>query len=165
MDDRTERIRIIVEVGVKGERLDRALAARTPQLSRSRLQALIRDGQVTISGRTIVEPRHPVNSGDAILIEVPPPTPAVPSAQDIALDILHEDNAIIVVNKPAGLVVHPGAGRPDGTLVNALLAHCGETLSGIGGVQRPGIVHRLDKQTSGVLVVAKSDAAHRDLSA
>ncbi len=148
-----------------GQRLDRALAAQLPEFSRSRLQALIRDGQVAIGGRTIVEPRHPVNSGDRVRLLVPPPRPAAPQPQPIPLDILHEDDQIIVIDKPAGLVVHPGGGTRDGTLVNALLAHCRGTLSGIGGIERPGIVHRLDKDTSGVMVVAKTDAAHRDLSA
>lgn len=163
--DRIEEMQVTIGAGVAGERLDRALAAAVPALSRSRLQALIRAGQVAVGGRTIVEPRHPVNSGDPVALRVPPPEPAAPVAQAIPIDVLYEDDSLIVVNKPAGMVVHPGAGSRDGTLVNALLHHCRDSLSGIGGVERPGIVHRLDKDTSGVIVVAKTDAAHRDLSA
>jgi 23S rRNA pseudouridine1911/1915/1917 synthase len=114
---------------------------------------------------TIRDPSHRVNAGDTITVSVPPAEPAEPAAQAIALNILYEDDAIIVIDKPAGLVVHPAPGHRDGTLVNALLAHCGASLSGIGGVKRPGIVHRLDKDTSGVMVVAKTDRAHAALSA
>ncbi|MEJ8574125.1 RluA family pseudouridine synthase [Microbaculum marinum] len=146
------------------DRLDRALALSLPGFSRSRLQALIRTGQVTVGGRTIVEPKYRVNAGDEIRLTVPPPEPAKPAPQDIALSVVHEDDDLIVIDKPAGIVVHPGAGTPDGTLVNALLHHCAGSLSGIGGVERPGIVHRLDKDTSGLLVVAKTDAAHRSLA-
>ncbi len=145
-------------------RLDRVLAARVPALSRSRLKALILAGQVTISGRTIRDPAAGVNSGDVVTITLPPPEPAKPKAEAIPLDIIYEDDALIVIDKPAGLVVHPAAGHASGTLVNALIAHCGDSLSGIGGVKRPGIVHRLDKDTSGLLVVAKTDKAHRALS-
>lgn len=149
----------------EGDRLDRVLAGLLPQYSRSRLQALIRAGNVTVGGRTIVEPRHRVNAGTDIVVEVPPPEPAVPAAQDIPLDIVYEDDQVVVIDKPAGLVVHPGAGTPDGTLVNALLRHCAGSLSEIGGVERPGIVHRLDKDTSGLIVAAKTDAAHKSLAA
>lgn len=148
-----------------GKRLDAVLAAHLSDFSRNRLQALIRAGHVHVGDRKIVEPKHRVNEGDQLSVEVPEPEAAEPLPQNIPLDILHEDSDVIVVNKPAGLVVHPGAGNPDGTLVNALLHHCGESLSGIGGVKRPGIVHRLDKDTSGVLVVAKNDAAHQGLAA
>jgi 23S rRNA pseudouridine1911/1915/1917 synthase len=147
-----------------GQRLDRVLAAGT-ELSRTRLKALILDGAVAIGTRTIRDPGHRVNAGDHIAVEVPPPEPAEPAAEPIPLDIVFEDDAIIVIDKPAGLVVHPAAGHAAGTLVNALIAHCGDSLSGIGGVKRPGIVHRLDKDTTGLMVVAKSDVAHQALAA
>jgi 23S rRNA pseudouridine1911/1915/1917 synthase len=147
-----------------GARLDRVLAARIPALSRSRLKALILDGRVTIGGVTIRDPGHRVNSGDVVAVDVPEPAPGVPAGENIPLNIVFEDGALIVIDKPKGLVVHPAAGHASGTLVNALIAHCGDSLSGIGGVKRPGIVHRLDKDTSGVMVVAKTDAAHRALS-
>jgi 23S rRNA pseudouridine1911/1915/1917 synthase len=147
-----------------GGRLDRVLAARIPALSRSRLKALILDGQVTVAARTIRDPATPVNSGDTVSVTLPPPEPAAPAAETIPLTIVYEDDDLIVIDKPAGLVVHPAAGHSSGTLVNALIAHCGDSLSGIGGVKRPGIVHRLDKDTSGLMVVAKNDRAHRALS-
>jgi 23S rRNA pseudouridine1911/1915/1917 synthase len=147
-----------------GLRLDRVLGAHVADLSRARLQALIRQGRVTRDGRTIEEPGHRVKPGERYVVLVPPPQAAEPVAEAIDLAIVHEDGDLIVVDKPAGLVVHPAPGHAGGTLVNALIAHCGESLSGIGGVRRPGIVHRLDKDTSGLLVVAKSDAAHRGLS-
>src|SRR5438874_133702 len=148
----------------RGWRLDHFLAANLPQLSRSRLQALIAEGRVTLTGETIGDPNKRVKPGDLIAITIPPPTPATPQPQHIPLTIVYEDGDLIVIEKPAGLVVHPAAGNLDGTLVNALLAHCGDTLSGIGGVARPGIVHRIDKDTSGLLVVAKSDVAHEGLA-
>lgn len=154
----------LVAAAETGARLDKVLADVFPDLSRSRLQDLIRDGHVSVAGRPVTKPRHPLAAGDAIRIEIPPPTPSVAAAQDIPLDILHEDEHLIVLNKPAGLVVHPAAGNADGTLVNALLHHCRGQLSGIGGVERPGIVHRLDKETSGCLVAAKTDAAHQELA-
>ena len=147
-----------------GERLDRVLAAHIKELSRSRLKALILAGHVAISGRTICDPSHRVNAGDAIAVAVPAAEPAAPGAEDIPLSVVFEDDDIIVIDKPRGLVVHPAAGNPSGTLVNALLAHCGASLSGIGGVRRPGIVHRLDKDTTGLMVVAKNDRAHRALA-
>jgi 23S rRNA pseudouridine1911/1915/1917 synthase len=147
-----------------GGRLDRVLAARVPALSRSRLKALILDGQVAVAARTVRDPAASVNSGDSITVTLPPPEPAKPEGEDIPLDIVHEDDALIVIDKPKGLVVHPAAGHATGTLVNALIAHCGDSLSGIGGVKRPGIVHRLDKDTTGLMVVAKTDRAHRALS-
>ncbi|MCV0394245.1 MAG: RluA family pseudouridine synthase [Rhizobiaceae bacterium] len=149
-----------------GSRLDIFLAAAlAPGLSRSRVQQLIRDGRVMVDGRTAGEAKTKLLGGETIRVEMPEPEPAAPRGEDIALSVLFEDQHLIVIDKPAGLVVHPGAGNPTGTLVNALIAHCGDSLSGIGGVRRPGIVHRLDKDTSGVMVVAKTDAAHRALSA
>ena len=161
-DGTTETVTIAAEEA--GLRLDRVLAARIPALSRSRLKALILDGQVAVAGRTIRDPAASVNSGDAITVRLPPPAPAEPEGENIPLTIVYEDDALIVIDKPPGLVVHPAAGHASGTLVNALIAHCGDSLSGIGGVKRPGIVHRLDKDTSGLLVVAKTDKAHRALS-
>jgi 23S rRNA pseudouridine1911/1915/1917 synthase len=155
---------VVVGSGEAGERLDRVLAARTA-LSRSRLKALILDGAVAIGPRTIRDPGYRVNAGETVTVDVPPPEPAEPAAERIALSVVFEDKDIIVIDKPAGLVVHPAAGHASGTLVNALIAHCGDSLSGIGGVKRPGIVHRLDKDTSGLMVVAKNDAAHQSLAA
>lgn len=126
---------------------------------------MIRDGAVSVAGRHILDPNHRVNAGDRIELVAPPPEPARPVPEDIPLDIVHEDDDLIVIDKPVGMVVHPGAGVPSGTLVNALLHHCASSLSGIGGVARPGIVHRLDKDTSGLLVAAKTDVAHRHLAA
>lgn len=148
-----------------GARLDRALAAAFPDLSRSRLKALIQDGRVSIDGAPVNDPAARVPEGALARIRVPDPAPARPRPRAIPLDIRYEDAALVVIAKPAGLVVHPAAGHEDDTLVNALLAHCGDTLSGIGGVKRPGIVHRIDKDTSGLLVVAKTDAAHQSLAA
>ncbi|WP_269931323.1 RluA family pseudouridine synthase [Aminobacter sp. HY435] len=148
-----------------GLRLDQWLAARlAPDLSRSRVQALIKQGAVSIGGKTVAEAKRKLAMGDEVAIDMPEAEPAEPQGEDIPLDILFEDDELIVINKPAGLVVHPGAGNWTGTLVNALIHHCGESLSGIGGVKRPGIVHRLDKETSGVMVVAKTDRAHKALS-
>lgn len=147
-----------------GERLDRWLAAAAPDLSRNRIKALVLEGRVAIEGRTVSEPSCRIKPGTSVVLTLPPPTPAVPEAQAIPLDIVYEDEQLLVVDKPAGMVVHPAPGSPDRTLVNALIAHCGDSLTGIGGVQRPGIVHRIDKDTSGLLVVAKSDAAHEGLA-
>jgi 23S rRNA pseudouridine1911/1915/1917 synthase len=147
-----------------GSRLDRFLAERASDFSRSRLKQLLLEGEVRVGARTIKDPAYRVKSGDLIVLHVPPPKPAKPVAQKIPLNIVYEDSQLIVIDKPAGLVVHPAAGNEDGTLVNALIAHCGKSLSGIGGEKRPGIVHRLDKDTSGLLVVAKNDKAHRALS-
>jgi 23S rRNA pseudouridine1911/1915/1917 synthase len=146
-------------------RLDRLLAAHVVELSRTRLKALIEAGAVAVDGRTIRDPGHRVNSGAAILVDIPAPAPAKPAPEPLALDVVYEDADIIVIDKPKGLVVHPAAGHWTGTLVNALVAHCGESLSGIGGERRPGIVHRLDKDTTGLMVVAKNDRAHRALAA
>jgi 23S rRNA pseudouridine1911/1915/1917 synthase len=158
-----ETHRLQVPAGAEPERLDRFLAGRLPDLSRSRISALIRDGNATIDGATATDPAHKVRPGAVIALLVPPAMEAVPQPQAIALSVIYEDESLIVINKPAGLVVHPAPGNPDRTLVNALLAHCGASLSGIGGVRRPGIVHRLDKDTSGLMVAAKTDAAHRGL--
>ena len=148
----------------QGVRLDRFLAASLPELSRSRVRELIKNGRVLGSAGTIKEPDYRVKPAESFSVLVPEAAPGEPQGEAIPLDVLHEDDALIVIDKPAGLVVHPAAGNWTGTLVNALIAHCGESLSGIGGVKRPGIVHRLDKDTSGVMVVAKTDAAHRGLA-
>jgi 23S rRNA pseudouridine1911/1915/1917 synthase len=161
----TDRNSILhVTAAQKGERLDRTLA-QASDLSRSRLKNLILAGAVTVGQCTIRDPGHRVNAGDAISVTIPPDAPAEPQGEDIPLAIVHEDDALIVIDKPKGLVVHPAAGNQSGTLVNALIAHCGASLSGIGGVKRPGIVHRLDKDTTGLMVIAKTDKAHRALSA
>ena len=146
-----------------GERLDKALAAGVPDLSRARIQALMADGAVSLDGVILTDPAARARVG-VYRIAVPPPAPAAPSPEAIPLVVLFEDADLIVVDKPAGMAAHPAPGTASGTLVNALLAHCGASLSGIGGVARPGIVHRLDKDTSGVMVAAKSDAAHQGLS-
>src|SRR6478735_3796796 len=154
----------LVSAEQSGQRLDRVLAAGSA-LSRTRLKALILNGAVTIGGRTIRDPGYRVNAGESVAVAVPEPEPAEPGAESIPLKIVFEDDEIIVIDKPAGLVVHPAAGHATGTLVNALIAHCGDSLSGIGGVKRPGIVHRLDKDTTGLMVVAKTDLAHQALAA
>ncbi len=165
MPDPLEKLAFRVEPEAAGARLDAFLAGQAAGLSRSRLKALIKDGRVTLDGRVLDDPNARLMAGAEIAVLVSPPEPAKPEGEAIPLKILFEDADIIVIDKPPGLVVHPGAGNHSGTLVNALIAHCGESLSGIGGVKRPGIVHRLDKDTSGVLVVAKNDAAHLALSA
>ena len=147
-----------------GWRLDRALAAALPTLSRERLKALIRSGALTKDDGLLRDPALKVRGDEALRLTIPEPTPAHNQAQDIPLTIAFEDDHLLVVDKPAGLVVHPAAGNLDGTLVNALLHHCDGSLSGIGGVARPGIVHRIDKDTSGLLVVAKTDVAHEGLA-
>ncbi|RQP18081.1 MAG: RluA family pseudouridine synthase, partial [Brucella intermedia] len=148
-----------------GKRLDQWLAAALgPDLSRSRVQSLIAEGHVTIDGVPARETKQKLREGMTIAVVLPEPEPAEPIAENIPLDILYEDDDLIVINKPAGLVVHPGNGNWTGTLVNALIYHCGDSLSGIGRIRRPGIVHRLDKDTSGVMVVAKNDLSHRHLS-
>ena len=162
-----------LEVTVAGDegsiRLDRVLAVRLAEMSRSRLKALILAGQVSINSVTvgsapIRDPAYHVSAGDTITIDLPQAVAAEPAGEDIALDIVYEDDDLIVIDKPKGLVVHPAAGHETGTLVNALIAHCGVSLSGIGGVKRPGIVHRLDKDTTGLMVVAKNDRAHKSLT-
>jgi len=157
----TDAVEIIVEEST-GDRLDAYLAARLPDLSRSRIQALIREQFILVSGKP-AKPRDSVKTGDSITIALPEAVPLDAEPQEIPLDILYEDDDLVVLDKAPGMVVHPAPGNPDGTLVNALLHHCKGKLSGIGGVERPGIVHRLDKDTSGCLVVAKSDAAHQSL--
>jgi 23S rRNA pseudouridine1911/1915/1917 synthase len=156
---------VTIEAGSTGQRLDTCLAAALPQLSRARLQQLMRQGHVRDAAGPIAEPSRRVKPGEAIEVTIPPAAQASPEPQALALDILFEDEHLIVLVKPAGLVVHPAPGHDDGTLVNALLAHCGDSLSGIGGVRRPGIVHRIDREVSGVLVVAKHDRAHIGLAA
>ena len=147
-----------------GQRLDVFLSRALSDLSRSRLKALILDGRLSRGGQTIADPAYRVKPGERFDLVLPEVRPATPEGQAIALSVVFEDDALIVINKPAGLVVHPAPGNPDHTLVNALIAHCGTSLSGIGGVRRPGIVHRLDKDTSGLLVAAKTDAAHHGLA-
>jgi len=159
---RSENQRVEIRVNAPGERLDAYLAARLPELSRSRIQALIREQFIVVNGQP-AKPRDTVKAGDRIAIAVPEAVPLDAAPQDLPLDILFEDDDLVVLNKAPGMVVHPAPGNPDGTLVNALLHHCKGQLSGIGGVERPGIVHRLDKDTSGCLVIAKSNAAHQSL--
>jgi len=152
-----------IETGESGQRLDKHLALRLTELSRSRLQDLIRDGHITLNGRP-TKASTALKPGDSIAVVIPEAAPVQVVAQDIPFEVLFEDADILVLDKPPGLVVHPAAGNPDGTLVNALLHHGRGQLSGIGGVARPGIVHRIDKDTSGLLVVAKTDAAHEGLA-
>ncbi|HEX6072206.1 MAG TPA: RluA family pseudouridine synthase [Sphingomicrobium sp.] len=160
----TQTIEVRLEPAHAGWRLDRALAAALPTLSRERLKALIRTGAVVRGGTPVRDPAAKVHGEETFLLSIPEPEPAHNEPQDIPLRIIFEDEHLLVVDKPAGLVVHPAAGNRDGTLVNALLHHCGSSLSGIGGVARPGIVHRIDKDTSGLLVVAKTDVAHDGLA-
>jgi 23S rRNA pseudouridine1911/1915/1917 synthase len=159
-----QTIDVRLEPAHAGWRLDRALAAAVPTLSRERLKTLIRSGAVATKGKAVRDPATKVKGDEQLSVAVPEPTPAHNEPQDIPLTIAFEDEHLLVVDKPAGLVVHPAAGNFDGTLVNALLHHCGGSLSGIGGVARPGIVHRIDKDTSGLLVVAKTDVAHEGLA-
>ncbi len=157
---------VLVPEDKAGARLDRFLADSLPDFSRTRLKGLIEDGHVDlVAGGPLTDPAARVRAGQTIVVRVPPPRNALPLPQAMDLAIAYEDEHLIVVDKPAGLVVHPAPGHADGTLVNALLAHCAGSLSGIGGVSRPGIVHRLDKDTSGLLVVAKTDLAHAGLAA
>jgi 23S rRNA pseudouridine1911/1915/1917 synthase len=159
-----QQIDVRLEPAHAGWRLDRALAAAVPTLSRERLKALIKSGALDSAGSPLRDPAVKVRGDEHFILSVPEPKPAHNVPQDIPLSIVFEDEHLLVVDKPAGLVVHPAAGNRDGTLVNALLHHCAGQLSGIGGVARPGIVHRIDKDTSGLLVVAKSDAAHEGLA-
>jgi 23S rRNA pseudouridine1911/1915/1917 synthase len=165
MSPTTTQKSIVVADDEAGTRLDRLLAKHVAELSRSRLKALIEADAVTVDGRTIRDPSHHVKSGAAIRIDIPPPQAAKPAPEPIPLKVVFEDDDLIVIDKPKNLVVHPAAGNWTGTLVNALIAHCGASLSGIGGERRPGIVHRLDKDTTGLMVVAKNDRAHRALAA
>jgi len=159
-----QTIDVRLDAAHAGWRLDRALAAAVPTLSRERLKALIRSGAVETAGHAIRDPATKVRGDENLSVAVPEPTAAHNAPQDIPLTVVFEDEHLLVVDKPAGLVVHPAAGNLDGTLVNALLHHCAGQLSGIGGVARPGIVHRIDKDTSGLLVVAKTDVAHEGLA-
>jgi len=154
---------IIADIGTK-QRLDRALVGQLPDLSRERIKSLIISGNLQINGHIVRDPSAKKHAGSVFALAIPAPVEGPAQPQDIALDVVFEDEHLIVINKPAGLVVHPAAGHPDGTLVNALLHHCKEQLSGIGGVARPGIVHRIDKDTSGLMVAAKTDEAHKGLS-
>ena len=160
-------VRHVVDTGPgdAGARLDKLLAGALADLSRSRIKALVLAGGLVAGGETITDPSYRVKPGQRFALTVPEPVPATPVGQDIALTVVYEDADLIVIDKPAGLVVHPAAGNHDRTLVNALIAHCGASLSGIGGVLRPGIVHRLDKDTSGLIVAAKNDVAHSSLAA
>ncbi len=165
--DASSRLTFTVRAEDRGRRLDRFLADRvepTVGLSRTRLQALIATGAVRIDGTPALSASLRLDGEGEVALEVPEPRPAEPRAQAMPLKIVFEDTDLLVLDKPAGLVVHPAAGHEDGTLVNALLAHCGDSLSGIGGVRRPGIVHRLDKDTTGLMVVAKTDIAHQGLA-
>jgi 23S rRNA pseudouridine1911/1915/1917 synthase len=166
-DDSGEEMEWVVEVDAKeaGDRLDGVLARGLEEFSRSRVKDLILAGAVSINGQTVTEPKYKVKLGQTIVLVAPEPEEAEPTPENIALDILYEDDQLIVINKPVGMVVHPAVGNLTGTLVNALLYHCGESLAGIGGVKRPGIVHRLDKDTSGVMVAAKTEKAQRHLAA
>ena len=159
----------VAEEADDGVRLDRYLAQKSEiageALSRTRLQGLIEEGKVLVNGRIAKDGKTKVRTGFAISIDVPEAAPAEPMGENIPLNVIYEDDELIVIDKPAGLVVHPASGHETGTLVNALIAHCGDSLSGIGGVKRPGIVHRIDKDTSGLLVIAKTDAAHQGLAA
>ena len=155
----------IVGEDVAGLRLDRFLSGAVSEMSRQRLKALIEAGEVAVDGVVRADPALKVKAGSAVMLAVPPAEDAVPMPEAMDLPIVFEDSDVIVIDKPAGLVVHPAPGNETGTLVNALIAHCRDDLSGIGGVKRPGIVHRLDKDTSGLIVVAKNDAAHQGLSA
>lgn len=149
----------------EGARADKFLSLRCDDLSRSRLKSLVQDGHVRLNNKTFSSVSYKVCEGDVFELEIPPVADAEPAAENIPLDIVYEDGDLLVINKAAGMVVHPAAGHHSGTLVNALLHHCGDSLSGIGGVARPGIVHRLDKDTSGLMIVAKNDFAHQHLSA
>ena len=153
-----------ITLNTDGVRLDAALAEQIPELSRSAVQRLLEDGAVTLDGKA-VKKNAKLPAGTVLNVEIPEVRPAENPAQEIPLDVVYEDEDVIVVNKPKGLVVHPAPGHPDGTLVNALLHHCGASLSGIGGEARPGIVHRIDKETSGLLIAAKNDFAHAHLAA
>lgn len=154
-----------VDTAAAGNRLDAALARAVPVFSRNRIKDLILSGSVAINGRTILEPKYKLRVGEEVVLVAPEPVEAEPVPENIPLDILYEDGDLIVINKPVGMVVHPAPGNLTGTLVNALLYHCGDSLKGIGGVKRPGIVHRLDKDTSGVMVAARAEQAHNHLAA
>lgn len=166
MDDSLTPTRYTVSVSKQDEglRADKFLSHSLPDLTRSRIQQLFREGHILQDGRVFETPSKKVKEGQTFHIAIPPTVEAIPQAENIPLDIIYEDDDLVVINKSAGMVVHPAPGSPNRTLVNALLAHCGESLSGINGVKRPGIVHRLDKGTSGLIVAAKNDKAHQGLS-
>jgi len=157
-------VSLIATAAQAGQRVDRFVAERIGTISRSRVKTLIEEGRLTVDGRRIDEPAEPVRAGCVYCLDIPAPAPAAPRPQAIPFTVLYEDDDLIVLDKPAGLVVHPAPGNPDGTLVNALLAHCGPGFTGIGAEKRPGIVHRLDKDTSGVMVVAKTQLANDKLT-
>ena len=159
-----EECRLTAEADDAGMRLDAYLAGRLADMTRSYLQQLIEEGSVSVTGRQKTPKNYRLREGDEVIVKIPPPKALDVCAEEIPLDIVYEDDSLLVVNKPKGMVVHPAAGNDTGTLVNALMYHCGENLSSINGVIRPGIVHRIDKDTSGLLVVAKTDQAHRKLS-
>lgn len=165
IDEQLDSISATVTEDLDGARLDKAIAVLCPDFSRTRLKNLIDDGECLLNGTPPKTASIKVATGDNIIISLPPLIDATPQAENIPLNIVYEDNALIVINKPAGMVVHPAVGNQTGTLVNALLYHCGDTLSGINGVKRPGIVHRLDKETTGLMIAAKTDQAHAHLSA
>ena len=165
MNPEHKAITVQVPATAAGRRLDSVLADAVDGLSRSRVKMLIVDGHVSLRGTPLRQPSRKVAAGESFTLIVPDAAPATPVGQDIPLNVLYEDDDLIVIDKPAGLVVHPAPGNPDRTLVNALIAHCGPSLTGIGGVRRPGIVHRLDKDTSGVMVAAKTGESHASLSA
>jgi 23S rRNA pseudouridine1911/1915/1917 synthase len=160
-----EPVEVAVTEAMAGGRLDAVLAQAHDVLSRSRIKDLILEGAVTIDGKPAAGPKYRLKAGETITLVAPPPEDPDPQPEDIPLEVLYEDDHLIVINKPVGMVVHPAPGSPSGTLVNALIYHCGTSLKGIGGVKRPGIVHRLDKDTSGVMVAAKTEKAHKHLSA
>ena len=166
MDNLNEptRYTVCVTKQDEGQRADKFLSNALPELTRSRIQQLLEEGHITLDGAPLTSPSKKVKDSQTFVIAVPPSVEAIPEAEDIPLDIIYEDQDLVVINKPPGMVVHPAPGNPNQTLVNALLAHCGDSLSGINGVKRPGIVHRLDKGTSGLLVAAKNDQAHQRLS-
>ncbi len=159
-----DSVRAIVDEGHNGLRLDKVVAVLFPQFSRTRLKGLIESGECVVNGVAVTTASGKVKTGDEILLSLPPLQDSKPQPENIPLDIVYEDSALLVINKPAGMVVHPAVGNETGTLVNAVLYHCGDTLSGINGVKRPGIVHRLDKETTGLMIVAKTDHAHHHLS-
>ena len=157
-------LRVVVPAEFEGERLDKTMAKLCPDYSRSRLQGLIAAGELYVNGQVCTIPSTKMEEGDSLFIALPEIEDATPLPENIPLDIVYEDADVIVLNKAAGMVVHPAVGNPSGTLVNALLHHCGDTLSGINGVRRPGIVHRLDKDTTGLMIVAKNDTSHHKLT-
>lgn len=160
-----DRLSALIPEALAGERLDKALSALTPDLTRTRIQGLIADGRVLMDARPVLDSSYRVKPGDSFEVLPLPPAPLSAEPQAIPLDIVHEDADVLVLNKPDGMVVHPAMGHPDNTLVNALLHHCGGGLPSIGGEERPGIVHRLDKDTTGLMVVAKTERAHQALQA